>query len=88
MPYLPISDFVYSKKIHEGVKSIEMDKVMILMKDLDFSEPKPVQLNEEFYHTNFPGLPDQAYFALALTTQGKKSKEIRSLWKKDRKSVV
>ena len=92
MPAIALSEFVYdAKPLKEGV-TLSIDKPtdevrMMSLADFDFGEPKPVPLDEAFYRERYPGLPDNAYFALAMTSAGMKPKQIRSEYKKRNKKL-
>jgi len=91
MPSLSLTEFVYPKK--EEVKGVvlksgeQLEWKSMPITDFDFSEPKPIEFNEEFYRERFPNLPNNAYFVLAMTSKGLKPKQIRSLWKKEQKKM-
>ena len=90
MPSIDINEFVYPKLQFKGVKLIredQLDMKVMSLSDFDFSEPKPVPLDETYYKDRFPGFPDNAYFALARCSEGMKSKQIRSEWKKRNKKL-
>ena len=92
MPTIGINEFVYrDKPLKQGV-TLSIDKPteevrMMSLADFDFTWPKPVPLNEAFYRERYPGLPDNAYFALAMTSAGMKPKQIRSEYKKRNKKL-
>ena len=92
MPTIGINEFVYrDKPLKEGV-TLSIDKPvdevrMMSLADFDFKEPKPVPLDEAFYRERYPGLPENAYFALAMTSAGMKPKQIRSEYKKRNKKL-
>ena len=93
MPAIALSEFVYdAKPLKEGV-TLSIDKPadevrMMKLGDFDFTPPKPVPLDEAYYRDRFPGLPENAYFALALTSAGMKAKQIRSEYKKRCKKMA
>ena len=95
MPTIGINEFVYrDKPLKEGVKLVAdksnhtVDEMrMMSLADFDFKEPKPIPLDEAFYRERYPGLPENAYFALAMTSTGMKPKQIRSEYKKRNKKL-
>ena len=92
MPAIEINELVYNDKpLKEGFK-LTADKPveevrMMSLDDFDFTWPKPVPLDEAFYRQRYPGLPDNAYFALAMTSAGMKPKQIRSEYMKRNKKL-
>ena len=91
MPAIDINEFVYDAKPLKGVTlvdDVQSEMKMMSLSDFDFSEPKPVPLDEAYYKERFPGLPDNSYFALAKCSEGMKSKQIRSEWKKHNKKFA
>jgi hypothetical protein len=91
MTTFTIHDFVYPKKqTVEGVTLTDAEQLeytTVSLKDFDYSPPKPIEFREDFYRANYPGLPDNAYYVLEHISAGKKSKEIRSLYKKSLKKL-
>ena len=99
MPNISIADLVYKDPtVRAGVtlvKELDSDIRPMSLADFDFraysvrpGEAAPVRLDENFYSERYPGLPDNAAFALAKASQGMKAKQIRSELKKAQKKVV
>ena len=96
MPLIPIDDFVYrDPTVRAGVTLAKTEEVRTMcLADFDFrakserpGEAAPIRLTEGYYADRYPGLPDNAAFALAKAGEGMKAKQIRSEWKKAQKKL-
>ena len=98
MPDIPIADLVFKDPtVRAGVKiksAEDLERHQMPVSDFDFrvaserpGESKPVRLDERFYSSKYPGLPEGAAFALVKASQGMKAKQIRSEWKKAQKKL-
>ena len=99
MPSIPIDDLVYrDPTVRAGVTLAKAedasDKRVMSLADFDFraaserpGEAAPIRLTERYYADRYPGLPDNAAFALVKAGEGMKSKQIRSEWKKTQKKL-
>lgn len=91
MPSLALTEFVYPKK--EAIKGVDLKSAEQLewksmpITDFDFSEPKPIEFNEEFYRQMYPNLPDHSYKVLELVSKGYKAKQIKAIIKKEMKKI-
>ena len=96
---IPIADLVFKgPTVRAGVtltKDSDIGTTAMSLADFDFRVPSaqpgeshPLVLDESFYAERFPGLPDNAGFALAKAGQGMKAKQIRSEFKKYKKRMV
>ena len=96
---IPIGDLIFKDPtVRPGVvlkSSSDLENRPLSLADFDYrvasegaGESKPIVLDEAFYSQRYPGLPDNAAFALTRAGLGMKAKQIRSEWKKAQKRVV
>ena len=97
MPLIKIDELVYrDPTVRAGVTLAKTEEVRTMtLADFDFraaserpGEAAPIRLTEGYYSTRYPGLPDNAAFALAKVGEGMKAKQIRSEWKKAQKKLT
>ena len=99
MPSIPIDDLVYrDPTVRAGVTLAKAedvaDKRVMSLADFDFRVPSdrpgeaaPIRLTEGYYADRYPGLPDNAAFALTRAGEAMMAKQIRSEWKKAQKKL-
>ena len=96
---IAVADLIYKEPtVRAGVvlkTASDLETRAMPLSDFDYrlpsakpGESKPIVLDEAFYSQRYPGLPDNAAFALARASLGMKAKQIRSEWKKAQKRMV